>query len=140
MFDSILVPFDGSEHSKKALQVAIDIAKRYGSVIYVIEVVDEAVFYGSGVLPPLNAVKAMEKKAKDDIDNALKEITNAGLKGVGEALEGDPASVILDYVHKNGIKLIVMGSRGLSTMKRVLLGSVSTRVVQESKVPVLVIK
>lgn len=55
-------------------------------------------------------------------------------------MEGDPAQAILDYVDKNSISLIVMGSRGLSTVKRVFLGSVSSRVVQEARVPVLIVK
>ncbi|AWS00095.1 universal stress protein [Metallosphaera hakonensis] len=140
MFESILVPIDGSEHSVKALRVAIDLAKKYGSTIYVLEVVDETIFYNAGVLPPLNAVKALEKKAKEDVDKALQEVHSAGIKGVGEALEGDPGTIILDYIQKNNISLVVMGSRGLSTFKRILLGSVSSRVVQESKIPVLIIK
>ncbi|MEM0168688.1 MAG: universal stress protein [Metallosphaera sp.] len=140
MFENILVPIDGSPHSYKALELAIDLAKRYGSVIYVIEVVDETIFYGSGVLPPLEAVKSLEKKAKEDVSKALKEVEKSGIRAAGETLEGDPATVILDYVSKNPISLVVIGSRGLSKLKRVLLGSVSSRVVQEAKVPVLIVK
>ncbi|MEM3915121.1 MAG: universal stress protein, partial [Metallosphaera sp.] len=71
---------------------------------------------------------------------ALKEVEKSGIRATGETLEGDPATVILDYVSKNPISLVVIGSRGLSKLKRVLLGSVSSRVVQEAKVPVLIVK
>ncbi|MFP3399576.1 universal stress protein [Acidianus sp.] len=140
MFEKILVAYDGSEHSKKALDVAIDLAKRYSSEVYVVEAVDETIFETVGVLPPLSAIEEMEKKAKKDIDEAVNKATQNGVKAVGEVLSGDPATAILEYANKNDIKLIIIGSRGLSRFKRILLGSVSSRVVQESKIPVIVVK
>jgi nucleotide-binding universal stress UspA family protein len=140
MFERILVPFDGSDNSKKALQVAIDLASKYDSRLYIIEVVNETIFYSVGILPPLKELESMDRKAKEDVKFAVTEAERVGVRAVGETLEGDPAQAILDYVDKNSISLIVMGSRGLSTVKRVFLGSVSSRVVQEARVPVLIVK
>jgi len=55
-------------------------------------------------------------------------------------LEGDPAAAIVEYADKIGADLVVTGSRGLSSIKRVLLGSVSTGIVNHAKRPVLVVK
>ncbi|WP_187152695.1 universal stress protein [Acidianus manzaensis] len=138
MFSKILVAYDGSEQAKKALDIAIELARKYDSELYIIEVVDEAIFENSGVLPPLSAIEELNKKAKKDIDEAVKKAQ--GIKVVGEVLSGDPGSTILEYSKNNGIELIVMGSRGLSIFKKILLGSVSTAVLHNSSAPVLIVK
>jgi len=74
--------------------------------------------------------KRLRKKA---LSNGVKNVETV-------TLEGDPATVILDYVSKSGADLIVTGSRGLSAIKRLFLESVSSRLVHESKIPVLVMK
>jgi len=106
MFERILVPFDGSDNSKKALQVAIDLASKYDSRLYIIEVVNETIFYSVGILPPLKELESMERKAKEDVKFAVTEAERVGVRAVGETLEGDPAQAILDYVDKNSISLI----------------------------------
>ncbi|AWR97852.1 universal stress protein [Acidianus sulfidivorans JP7] len=138
MFEKILVPYDGSEQAKKALDIAVELARKYNSKLYIIEVVDETVFENSGILPPLSAIEELRKKAQKDVEEAAKKAQ--GLEVVNEVLSGDPGSTILEYSSNNGISLIVMGSRGLSKFKRLLLGSVSTVVVNHSSVPVMIVK
>ncbi|MEM4080155.1 MAG: universal stress protein, partial [Metallosphaera sp.] len=75
-----------------------------------------------------------------DIEDGKKTAEQGGVKADGVIVEGDPATAILDYASKNGIDLIITGSRGLSTIKRMFLGSVSSRIIHEAKMPVLVVK
>lgn len=138
MFQKILVGYDGSENGKRALLVAGDLARKFSSKVFVIEVVDENSLYATGILPPSSIVEEMWKKAKTDIDQVIALLP--GIDATGDVVSGYPPSVIIEYALKVGADLIVVGSRGLSTFKRILLGSVSTAVVQESKVPVLVVK
>ncbi|EZQ03199.1 MULTISPECIES: universal stress protein [Acidianus] len=141
MFNHILVAYDGSEHAKKALEVGIDLAKKYNAKLEVVEVVDTAVFAGAGIAPvPADVIDSVYNRAKADIEEAKKISKEKGIDAEGVTLEGEPASAILEYSSKNNIDLIVTGSRGLSAIKRIFLGSVSSRIVQEAKVPVLVIK
>lgn len=141
MFKHIVVAYDGSSNAKKALDVAIDLAKRYESKLDIIEVVDSSVFAGAGVAPvPAEVIENVYNKAKADIEDAKKLAKDKGINADGVVLEGDPATAVLEYTSKNNADLIVTGSRGLSTLKRIFLGSVSTRIVQEAKVPVLVVK
>ncbi|BFH74554.1 universal stress protein [Sulfurisphaera javensis] len=142
MFKKILVAYDGSDHAARALDIGIDLAKRYEAKLDIVEVVDTAALLGMGVAPiPGEVIQQVYNKAKSDIDNAKSKAQTQGVKEVeGVVLEGDPATAILEYAGKNGIDLIVTGSRGLSTFKRLILGSVSTKLVQEAKVPVLVVK
>ncbi|MCY0849546.1 universal stress protein [Sulfuracidifex metallicus] len=142
MFKSIIVAYDGSEHANKALDIGIDLAKKYGSKLDIIEVIDTAMLTGMGLAPvPAEVVDQIYGKAKREVEMAKNKAIQAGISNVGgETLEGDPASSILEYAGKNGVDLIITGSRGLSTLKRIVLGSVSSRIVQESKIPVLVVK
>jgi len=142
MFKKILVAYDGSDHAMRALDVAIDLAKKYEAKLDIVEVVDTAALLGMGVAPiPGEVIQQVYSKANNDINQAKSRAQSQGVKDVeGVVLEGDPATAILEYAGKNGVDLIVTGSRGLSTFKRLILGSVSTKLVQEAKVPVLVIK
>ncbi len=142
MFKSIIVAYDGSEHANRALEIGIDLAKKYNAKLDVVEVIDTAMLTGMGLAPvPAEVVDQIYTKAKREVEMAKNKAVQAGLSNVsGETLEGDPASSLLDYAGKNGADLIITGSRGLSTLKRIVLGSVSTRIVQESKIPVLVVK
>lgn len=141
MFKHILVAYDGSEYSKKALNVAIDLAKRYGAKLDIIEVIDTAALLSLGIAPiPDNVLRSIQDKVKADIEEAEKKAREAGVEAKGLVVEGEPAASIIEYALKNNVDLIVTGSRGLSTIKRIFLGSVSTKILNESKVPVLVVK
>jgi nucleotide-binding universal stress UspA family protein len=142
MFKKILVAYDGSDHAIRALDIAIDIAKKYEAKLDIVEVVDTAALLGMGVAPiPGEVIQQVYNKAKNDVDSAKSKAQQQGVKEVESVvLEGDPATAILEYASKNGVDLIVTGSRGLSTFKRIILGSVSTKIVQDSKIPVLVVK
>ncbi|MCI2414335.1 MAG: universal stress protein [Candidatus Aramenus sp.] len=141
MFSHILVAYDGSDNSKRALDVAIELASKYSAKLDIVEVVDSTIFAGAGIAPvPAEVIESVYNKAKGDVEEAKKQAASKGVNANGEVLEGDPAGAILDYATKNKVDLIVTGSRGLSTFKRLLLGSVSTRIVQEAKIPVLVVK
>ncbi|BCS91701.1 Universal stress protein [Metallosphaera sp. J1] len=141
MFKHILVAFDGSENAKRALNVAIDLSKKYEAKLDVVEVVDTSVLLGAGIGPvPPDVIESLYNKAKADIETAKKMADQAGVKAEGVIVEGDPATAIMDYASKNGVDLIVTGSRGLSTIKRMFLGSVSSRIIHEAKMPVLVVK
>ncbi|MEM0174590.1 MAG: universal stress protein [Metallosphaera sp.] len=141
MFKHILVAYDGSENAKRALNVAIDLTKRYEAKLDIVEVVDTSVLLGAGIGPvPPDVIDSLYGKARADIENGKKTAEQGGVKADGVIVEGDPATAILDYASKNGIDLIITGSRGLSTIKRMFLGSVSSRIIHEAKMPVLVVK
>jgi nucleotide-binding universal stress UspA family protein len=142
VFKRIVVAYDGSDQAIKALNTAIELAKAFNSKLDVVEVVDTAALLGMGFAPiPSDVIAQIYNKAQNDVEQAKKKAQEAGVKDVtSQVLEGDPATSIIEYASKNGADLIVIGSRGLSTFKRLVLGSVSSKVVQESRIPVLVVK
>lgn len=79
----------------------------------------------------------MREKGEKLIKEALEIL---GISAEARILEGDPAHEIVKFAREVGASLIVVGARGLSTIKKILIGSVSSRVVHESTIDVLVVK
>lgn len=142
MFSKIVVPYDHSPLSKKALETAIMLAKQdKGIELDVITVVPANIpttYYDAlNVDEHREAQLKAAKKIVDELNAKLKVLANESKTIV---LDGNPAEVILDFVDKNGVDLIVMGSRGLSGLKELFLGSVSHHVVQKAPCPVFIMK
>jgi len=142
----IVVPYDGSELSKKALETAVTFAKQDEKIeLNVITVVDVSIarYYGANSHNIESVRKAEEaefsaaKEALDILEESLKSIPN---KTKTFTLKGSPAATIVDFIKENNIDLVVMGSRGLSGLKEMFLGSVSHNVVQKSPCPVFIVK
>lgn len=135
MFKNILVPHDGSDYSQRAIGMAVGIAKLTGAAISILQVLP-APFPASSI--PL----AGDTGAPDttpEIEAAKKLIGN-DIKVSYRIRRGDPANVVLQTVIDDGNDLVVMGSRGITGFSGLLLGSVSSKVVQLSKAPVLLAK
>ncbi len=139
MFNKILVAYDGSDYAKRALDVAIDLALKYNAKLFIVEVADKDIFIKAGVSPFSNVLSAIVEKAKKDVEEATGMARSKGVNSEGVVLEGDPASMILEYTNTINADLIVTGTRGLSTFKKIFLGSVSSRIINEAKKPVLVV-
>jgi len=136
----ILTPLDGSENSKRALDAAISLSKKYGSDIFAVYVLPFPAV--QAYQPDMAAKEQMFKEAKDFLEDHKKSAEQNGAHLQYEILEGNPGSAIVDFAQseKSKIDLIVIGSRGLSGLKETFLGSVSNYVVHKSKIPVLIVK
>ncbi|MEM1663213.1 MAG: universal stress protein [Pyrobaculum sp.] len=135
--EKIVVGYDGSEQAKKALQKARMLAEKFGGKIYVVHVIDTAIFSLSEVFMSPSVLNSMREKGEELIKEALEIL---GISAEARILEGDPAHEIVKFAREVGASLIVVGARGLSTIKKILIGSVSSRVVHESTIDVLVVK
>ena len=145
MFSNILVAIDGSETSIRGLETAIALAKPLGAKLHLLHVVRDMQL-------PKELQKLMEvenikgpredvlKLVGDRILNQAKRVAESkGVKGVADDIgTGDPASSIVKHAERNGIDLIVMGSRGLGQVESLLLGSVSRKVSSMAKVACLI--
>ncbi|USB33865.1 universal stress protein [Paenibacillus sp. YPG26] len=144
LFSKILVAYDGSKSSNKALDKAIELAKLdVNSELVVLHVYDFPRFYiAEGFAPVPNSVNVefyqLAGKTSDEARNRLSE---AGIQnGRVELAQGGAAEVILEYAVKESCDAIVIGSRGIGGIREFVLGSVSHNVVQHAKIPVLVVK
>ncbi|AOL15509.1 hypothetical protein BFU36_00765 [Sulfolobus sp. A20] len=138
MISKILVAYDGSSSAEKALDFAIDLAKSVNASVVILHVVNTCI-ESWGVVSN-DTIERMKKKAYECINNAVEKVKKNGISVEGQVIEGEPSSTIVDFAEKVNASLIVVGSRGLSRLKRTLIGSVSLAVLEHSKIPVLVVK
>ena len=138
----IVVPYDNSELSKKALDRAITLAKQNKSielnVITVFHVPVDVTNYGTLNIDEIRQTEyEIAKIALNEVNKKLEELPNRTETFV---LEGIPSFTIVDFINSINADLVVMGSRGLSNLKELFLGSVSHYVVQKVNCPVFIIK
>ncbi len=136
----ILVPIDGSDHSARALETAVQMAEKFGGKITLIHVVspqwgpfiDEASLAAAG--------KAIYKAGERLLAETEKKIKAKGIK-VEEMLKtGHVVGEITKASKEGKFDLIVIGARGVGVVAEMLLGSVSHGVIKYSNIPVLVVR
>lgn len=142
-YSRILVAYDGSKLSEKALQLATDLLKQSPEVELDVATVYEVPrglesfgLYNEGLLKDF---RAGTEKMMDKVSKRLEEqqFPNQIRTYI---LEGNSAKVLIDFANERDTDLIVIGSRGLSGLQEVFLGSVSHYVVQHANCPVFVVK
>jgi nucleotide-binding universal stress UspA family protein len=147
MYDNILVPTDGSETSRVAVDNAVDIAEKYGATIHALYVVDvDATSYGLGT-EQVDRIRQGHldemPEIKNDADEATGYVADVADEHGVEVKEhlrvGEPARAIRKFVDENDIDMVVMGSHGRSGLSRVILGSVAEKVLRRTHLPVLVV-
>lgn len=136
----IIVGDDGSEFALKALDKAIELAKKDDMEVVVVYAIDD--FCPIGVTEiDCDVVREIQmKEAKNIVGLALKRIKDAGVSGRDVTNVGRPADVIIESAKKENAEMIVVASHGKHGIKKVTLGSVTARVVEYSPIPVLVMK
>lgn len=143
LFSKILVAYDGSKASNKALDRAIEVAKASPDTqLNIIHAFDfPRVFIGEGLAPlPASVNKDYYDLAVQLTEDVKSRVSDKGVQAQVEMIQGSPAAVILDYAEEKGADVIFIGSRGLGGIREFVLGSVSHNVVQHAKIPVLIIK
>ena len=128
------------------MQVAIEVAQRYGSKLITLSVITAPVFLpvGTGGSPTDLSMYYEEGtvEAKRAVDDAVKLADAAGVSSRGEVIEasGSTVETIVDFASRENVDLIVMGTRGLGGLKKLVLGSVSSGVVAHAHCSVLIVR
>lgn len=140
MYKKVLVPIDGSPHSNRAEQTAVEIAKLMGAEVCLIHVIippQYTAFYGETPIPvSQNVMDELENRGKTLLDEHAAKYS--GLKISTELFIGHPAETICQRAKEGGYDLVIIGSRGLGAIKGYLLGSVSDRVSHHAPCSVLI--
>jgi nucleotide-binding universal stress UspA family protein len=139
LFEKISVPLDGSEHSLKALKVAVQIALKFDGKITLIHV------YSIGGLaisptPVYEFIEAIRKAGVGILADGEKRVKAEGVHVETLLIEGHAVEQIVKTCREGKFDLVVMGARGLSKIKEMFLGSVSDGVTRHACCPVLVVK
>ena len=145
MFKHILVPVDGSETSMKAVAKASGLAKAFGSAVTALYVIDPYPFTGVGAdfaYGQAQYLSAATAEANAALAAAKSAVTQAGV-AVVNTMVGEGHAVhdgIQRAVESTGADLIVIGSHGRRGLEKLVLGSVTQKVLGVSRVPVLVVR
>jgi nucleotide-binding universal stress UspA family protein len=132
----ILVAYDGSESAQRALVQAAELATN-GAAVSVISVAEPLPQFGrAGTM----MVPEEDEERLHELVDAKATLAGKGIDAAVVERKGDPATLIVDEAEHEHADLIVMGTRGLNTAKRWLMGSVSSRVVQHAPCNVLVVR
>ncbi len=147
MFSNILVAIDGSTTSSRGLEIAIELAKRFGAKLHLLHVVRNMQLPKE--LGRLIEVEKMQESRQNVLNmvgeqvltQAKRVAESKGVKSIEQDIgTGDPATAIVRYADRNGVDLITVGSRGLGQVEGMLMGSVSRKVSSLAKVPCLIAK
>lgn len=141
MFKSILIATDGSETSNKAAKMGVELAQMHGAKVTAVYVADTSrLGYLSDYIQYSGMVRElMLKEGKDATDSVEELAKQAGVICEKVILEGRPSDELLRMSKELGVDLLVLGSVGRGGLDRFLLGSVAEKVVQHSKVPIMLV-
>ena len=148
IYDKILIPYDGSKFSEKALETAKIFAKTYDSTLYIV-----TVLVVSDVSPP-GLIRSKEtRKTLDQIRNSVRrsvetaleqreqECNYLGIKASTQISEGSASDELLKFITKNNIDMVENGSQGLSGFSKIkALGSVSRKISELANCPVMIVR
>jgi nucleotide-binding universal stress UspA family protein len=147
----ILVPVDGSEASKIAAERAVELARKCGSEItfmIVVELKSDIAFVNSGraiiddeyysVVSTMIDLKT--KRDTETLDKMVEGLDCSDLKTERLVLVGDARQQIVETAEQGGFDMIIMGHRGMNPIKRFFLGSVAKKVIEDAPCSVLVVK
>jgi universal stress protein A len=141
-FRTLLVPTDFSEHADAALELAIDLAAESRATIHLLhayEIPISAVPPYGVELPPGLILEVRDAAARQ-LEKVAAKVRARGLTCEGHLIHGPPVDGIVEGAGSVGADLIVIGTRGLTGLKHVILGSVAERTIRSAPCPVLAVK
>lgn len=136
----ILVAHDGSKSSDKALKKTLEMTANMNASLTVLSVIPELYLTELSDMDRGKIMEALSRETAEAMERIRKALSGKSLDVKTLIRQGDPAEKILETAQKMKVDLIVTGSHGRHGTKKFLLGSVSGKIVDYSKCPVLVVK
>jgi nucleotide-binding universal stress UspA family protein len=138
-----LIPIDGSPSAMQALEYAIKLAKELGSCeMHILHAQPQPIIYGEiQVYVPLKEMEAMQMAHSQDLlKPALQRVQASGVPHTSEIVVGEAAQTICKRGDELRCDGIIMGTRGMSSIGNLIMGSVATKVIHLAKMPVTLVK
>ena len=139
----ILVAYDGSPHSKEALNWAIDLSLMSQAQIMAVKVFEGNQLFMAAETGGTRFLEALEEMRREDarlMEEAAAIGESRGVKVTGEILQGNIAADIIAFATRNHIDMIVTGTKGHGALAELLMGSVTRNLISLAHIPVLVVK
>lgn len=137
MYDDVLIPTDGSDAAAAAVDHGVDLATELGATVHALSVVDVPAY---AVLPEaewLTVEGTLEEICREAVATVESKATAAGVDATTAIRRGKPHEEILAHADERDVDAVVMGTHGRSGLDRMVLGSVSSKVVRNADVPVV---
>ena len=135
----MLVAVDGSESSKKAFDQSVFLAQKCNSKLYVVHVVLDWE-YGGDSAATFELIEELRAKGMELLEGCKTQAIQSNVQVETLLEQGDYAHEIIEVAKRNGCDVIIMGSRGMSPIKELLLGSVSLKVMHHASCPVMIVR
>ena len=138
MFSRILVAIDGSEPAKKAFAKSIFLSVKCNSKLDVVYVIQCEL--GGDSATTFEIIDELKRKAMKTLEEYKNKAIKNRLQIKTIIKVGDPAKIITEIANSKNYDLIIMGNRGMSAFKELLLGSVSLKVMHHARCPVMIVR
>ncbi|EIC83609.1 universal stress protein [Serratia sp. M24T3] len=143
MFDVIIVAVDGSSQMPQVLALASQVAQYGSPTVYVTCCIDESYAFANKQEQPADVIEYPAATAEQDmatavVTNALRKLSEAGIKAQGNLVIGSAGETLVEEAKSKNASVIIMGHRHLTAFGRMFSGSVSAEVVANAHCPVLV--
>lgn len=140
MFDTILLPTDGSEGIAQVVDNAEQLAHELDATLHVLHVTNTASLADLPMESSWEGVNQALKEQGQEAITEVEEMVDEDIEIEDAVRDGSPAKEIINYAEENDCDCIIMGTHGRSGVDRLLLGSVAERVIRASPVPVTTIR
>lgn len=141
MYESILLPTDGSDRGKSAVDHGLDLAEAFESTVHAIYVIETKAHYpfaAAGHDP--SEMDEHRQYGEDVVETVVDDAVDRGLDGVGVVKSGTVAQEIVEYAEEKDIDGIVIGAQGQSGLDRYLIGGTTEKVVRTAEMPVTTVR
>ncbi|WP_209124882.1 universal stress protein [Alkalihalobacillus sp. BA299] len=139
MFQQILLAADGSKHSIRAAEKAVQLVKNQANSLVEIIYVINGSTSKADVLRNINSHQ-IEERRREKLKEIINIFTTEGIKHQINFLRGEPGPTVVEYANGKNFDCLVIGSRGLNALQSMVLGSVSHKVAKRVKCPVMIVK
>lgn len=138
MYDTLLIPTDGSEAAHRAVEHGAELAAFHDADVHLLYVVDATSFSGMGTeTVGSDPITAASGEGEDILADAADSLSAHGVDTTTVVEQGVPDETILLYIREHDVDAVVMGTHGRSGIQRFLEGSVTEQVVRSSAAPVV---
>jgi len=138
----ILVAVDFSEYAESVLDVAVEFARHFGAELHLVHAFDVRIPLVTPyeVAIPTAFIEEAREAAASKLEALIRKAADDGITAISHLSEVPAASAIVDLAEELGADLIIMGTRGHTGLKHVLLGSVAERTLRHAPCSVLTVK
>jgi nucleotide-binding universal stress UspA family protein len=139
----ILVPFDFSEQATSAFRFALDLARQSGREVHAVHVIELPVIHDSMLLPTLsfeaNMMNELSASANERFEQLVASV-GSDIPVSTKVVFGNTSLMLLDYIKEAEVDLVVMGTKGASGLRELLIGSTAEKIVRNAPCPVITLR